>query len=204
MIALTAGCSAGAVKTKSSPSFDVSAYRTYGWGTPAPIVIANEERERDAAVLEWTIRDTVDRTLAAKGYQQIVGGEPDFLVDFGIRLEEKSADTFGEYIKYRDEGGKQGLGGAFVFGYEEGTVAIEISDANSRARLWSGSQRMVFDDGQDVTKLERAVASILADFPARSGASGEVAPPPAPSSPSSSGTRSPSEPKRGDFYVPEP
>ena len=131
------------------------------------MVVADEERERDAAVLEWTIRNAIDQTLAAKGYQRIVAGDPDFLVDFGIRLEEKSTDTFGEYIKYRDEGGKQGLGSAFVFGYEQGSVAIEITDARSNAPLWTGSERIVLDDGQDVSKIEGAANRILAGFPGK-------------------------------------
>src|SRR5688572_7348610 len=76
------GCASAAVKTSSKAGFDASAYRTYEWGTPAPVVIADQERERDAAVLEWTIRNAVDQTLAAKGYQRIEVGDPDFLVDF--------------------------------------------------------------------------------------------------------------------------
>lgn len=201
--ALAAGCASAAVKTKTSPSFDVSAYRTYEWGTPAPVVIADQERERDAAVLEWTIRNAIDQTLAAKGYQRIVAGDPDFLVDFGVRLEEKSADTFGQYIKYRDEGGKQGLGSAFVFGYEQGSVAIEITDARSSTRLWTGSERIVLDDGQDVTKLEDAASRILAAFPGRPGTS-TTSTGASPSSTTSTPTRTPGEAKRGDFYVPEP
>ena len=45
--------------------------------------------------------------------------QPGLLVDFGIRLEEKDADTFGEFIKYRDQGGKQDVGPAYLFGYQE-------------------------------------------------------------------------------------
>lgn len=200
-----AGCSSAVVKTKSSPSFDVSAYHVYEWATPAPVVIADEERERDAAVLEWTIRDAVDRSLNAKGYQPANGARPDFLVDFGVRLEEKSTDTFGQYITYRDMGGKQGMGSAFVFGYEEGGLVIEITDARSDTRLWTGSDRVVLDDGQDVSKLEQAASRILAQFPARSDAPAEPAATSA-SSTSGSGsvTRKVSEPKRGDYYVPEP
>lgn len=196
-VAVLAGCSStAAVKTTPTARFDASAYRTYQWGTPAPVVVANEDRERDAAVLEWTIRDAVNRTLESKGYQRIEAGDPDFLVDFGVRLEEKSADTFGEYIKYRDAGGKQNLGGAFVFGYEEGALVIEATDARSDARLWTGSERVVLDDGQDVTKLEGAASRILAAFPGRPGATSTTS--------TSAPKRQPGEPKRGDFYVPEP
>jgi hypothetical protein len=163
-----AGCATAGVKTAESTSIDVSGYRTYDWATPAPVVVANEDRERDAAVLEWTIRDAVDRQLAAKGYRRAAGATPDFQVDFGIRLEEKSTDTFGEYITYRELGGKQEMGSAFVFGYEEGTVRLEATDARSRAVVWSGTGRTVLDDGQDVTKLEDAVAKLLASFPAAS------------------------------------
>jgi hypothetical protein len=160
-----AGCSAAAVRTEEAPSADVSDYRTYDWATPAPVVIADEDRERDAAVLEWTIRDTVDRQLAAKGYRRADGTSPDFRVDFGIRLEEKTTDTFGEYIAYRELGGKQEMGSSFVFGYEEGTVLLEASDARSSAVVWSGTARTVLDDGQDVKKLEDAIVKLLASFP---------------------------------------
>jgi hypothetical protein len=189
-----AGCSTAAVKTKSAPGFDTSRYQRYQWATPAPVVIANEERERDAAVLEWTVRNAVDQQLAAKGYEQIVAGNADFMVDFGIRLEEKSTDTFGEYIKYRDAGGKQELGPAYVFGYEESSVVLEITDARSGTRLWRGAARTVLDDGQDVTKIEAAVGQMLAEFPSRPGSTAASAPP----------VRKPSQPKMGDIHVPEP
>jgi len=169
LLASLAGCAAAAVKSEESPSVDVSDYRTYDWATAAPVVVADEERERDAAVLEWTIRDAVDRQLAAKGYRRADGATPDFRVDFGIRLEEKSTDTFGEYLTYRELGGKQEMGSAFVFGYEEGAVHLEASDARSRAVVWSGTARTVLDDGQDVKRLEDAVAKLLASFPAASG-----------------------------------
>jgi hypothetical protein len=192
LVAAVAGCSSAAVKTKSSVSFDPSAYHLYEWATPAPIVVADEERERDAAVLEWTVRHAVDQQLAAKGYEQIVAGNPDFLIDFGIRLEEKATDTFGEYIKYRDEGGKQELGPAYVFGYQESSLVLEVTDARSNKRLWRGAARTVLDDGQDVTKIEGAVARMLAEFPSRPGSAAATA------------ARKPSEPKMGDIHVPEP
>jgi len=202
-VAVLGGCSTtAAVKSTPAARFDASQYRTYEWGTPAPVVVAYEDRERDAAVLEWTIRDAVDRTLSSKGYQRIEAGDPDFKVDFGVRLEEKSADTFGQYIKYRDAGGQQNLGGAYVFGYEEGALVIEATDSRSSTRLWTGSERVVLDDGQDVKKLEQAAGRILAGFPGRPGSgSTEVAPA---ATSGSTPTRKPSEPKRGDFYVPEP
>lgn len=194
LAAALAGCSTAAVKTKSAPAFDASAYLRYQWATPAPVVVADEERERDAAVLEWTVRHTVDQQLAAKGYEQIAAGNPDFLVDFGIRLEEKATDTFGEYIKYRDEGGKQELGPAYVFGYQESSLVIEVTDARSGKRLWRGAARTVLDDGQDVTKIENAVNEMLAGFPGRPGSPAAAAAP----------TRKPSQPKMGDIHVPEP
>ncbi|MEW6272773.1 MAG: DUF4136 domain-containing protein [Thermodesulfobacteriota bacterium] len=183
-VALAACASTARVRDATAPAVDVSAYRTYEWATAAPVIEADAERERDAAVLEITIRDAVDRQLAAKGYRRAEGASPDFLVDFGVRLEEKSTDTFGEYIAYRDRGGHQGLGSAFVFGYEEGTLLLEVTDARSRARAWSGAQRTVLDDGQDVAKLERAVDELLAGFPAAgaepaegaAGAESEAAP----------------------------
>jgi hypothetical protein len=195
-----AGCATAAVKTKqepaekTAPSFDASGYRTYEWGTSAPEVVADQERERDAAVLEYTVRNAVDQQLAAKGYQRIEAGSPDFVVDFGIRLEEKSTDTFGEYITYRDAGGHQDLGPAYVFGYEESSLVVQINDARSGKRIWRGAARTVLDDGQDVTKLESSVARLLTEFPSRPGSPAATAPP----------VRKPSEPKMGDIHVPEP
>jgi hypothetical protein len=200
LAAAIAGCATAAVKTKTptdasnASSFDASAYRTYAWGTAAPEVIADQERERDAAVLEYTVRHAVDQQLAAKGYQRIEVGNPDFMVDFGIRLEEKSTDTFGEYITYRDAGGHQELGPAYVFGYEESSLVLQINDARSGKRIWRGATRTVLDDGQDVTKLESSVTRLLAEFPSRPGSPAALAPP----------TRKPSEPKMGDIHVPEP
>lgn len=173
LLAATAllGCSnAATVKTKSVPIVGMAGFHTYDWGTPEPVVVAEEDRERDAAVLEYTVRNAIDQQLAAKGYRHAERGErPDFLVDFGIRLEEKSTETFGEYIKYRDQGGKQGMGPAFVFGYEQGSLVVEVTDAHTETRAWTGSARAVLDDGQDIAKLEGAIGKIMADFPAAGG-----------------------------------
>ena len=194
LAAAVAGCSATAVKPKPSVAFDPSAYHRYEWATPAPTVVADEERERDAAVLEYTVRHAVDQQLGARGYELIAAGNPDFLVDFGIRLEEKATNTFGEYIKYRDDGGKQELGPAYVFGYQESSLVIEVTDARSGKRLWRGAAQTVLDDGQDVTKIDSAVAQMLSNFPSRPGSVAASAAP----------ARKPSEPKMGDIHVPEP
>ena len=71
---------------------------------------------------------------------------------------------------------------------------VEVTDARSGKRLWRGAAKTVLDDGQDVTKIESAVAQMLADFPSRPGSVAASAPP----------TRKPSEPKMGDIHVPEP
>ncbi len=178
-LALAACASTARVRDAGTPAVDVSSYRTYAWAIAAPVIDADETRARDAAVLEATIRQAVDRALAAKGYRLAEGTTPDFLVDFGVRLEERTTDTFGEYIAYRDRGGGQGLGAAFLLGYAQGTVLLELTDARSRARAWSGARTAVLDDGQDIAKLERAVDEILAGFPAAgsgdAGGDGEAA-----------------------------
>lgn len=148
----------------------MAGYHTFGWATPVPVVVADDDRERDAAVLDYTIRNEIDGQLAAKGYSHVPeDAHPDFLVDFGIRLEEKSADTFGQYIQYRDEGGKQGLGPAFVFGYERGSLVIEVTDTATHQLAWRGSARTVLDDGQDIVKIASSVDRIMADFPPSGG-----------------------------------
>jgi hypothetical protein len=179
LLVLTAlvGCGHGpAVKARPLAAVGMAGYHTFGWATPVPVVVASEDRERDAAVLEYTIRNEIDGQLAAKGYSHVAEGvPPDFLVDFGIRLEEKSADTFGQYIEYRDEGGKQGLGPAFVFGYEQGSLVIEVTDTATNQLAWRGTGRAILDDGQDIVKVANSVDKILADFP---NARGEHVPQP--------------------------
>jgi hypothetical protein len=140
-------------------------YSTYAWATGA--LAARSPREAEASLVDWRIRNAVDRGLTAKGYLRTEGGAS-LLVDYNVATEERDADTFLGYFRYRQMGGARDMGDAYVRGYQEGTLVLYLTDARTRELAYRASAAGVIDEAGDKGRLEDAVSRMLADLPAAS------------------------------------
>jgi hypothetical protein len=141
-------------------------YSTYTWGSPA--APARSSGETEASLLDWRIRNAVERALAAKGYER-TDGAATLLVDYDVSTRERNTDSFREYFQYRRTGATQGMGESFVRGYGEGTLVLHLVDARTRELAYRASATGVIDESADRSRLEKAITRMMADLPQSTG-----------------------------------
>ncbi len=137
-------------------------YKTYRWIPHRPKI--KPPRMIDHTLLEKRIKNTVDAELAAKGYDKVANGEPDFLVAFHIGAQNKVDVTHYGY-RYGPRGRWWGHR-AEVHRYKQGTLILDIVDAGTKQLVWRGSARDAVRRPQDLDdKLLEAVEKVMVRFP---------------------------------------
>jgi hypothetical protein len=151
------------VASDTLPWVDMSAYRTYRWWKlPVDQRAGYSERE---ALIDWRVRQAVDRELAARGYVEDTADKPEFVVRYSVRMREASTQSFQEYLSYRADGGGKDMGEALM-GYEEGTLGLEIVDVASRKVGWRASATAVIEEDPKGKLIDPAVKQMMERFPA--------------------------------------
>jgi hypothetical protein len=151
------------VSSETFPWATMSGYRTYRWWQlPVDQGAGYSERE---ALLDWRVRQAVDRELAARGYAEDTAGTPEFVVRYSVRLREASTDSFRDYLAYRADGGGKDMGDALM-GYEEGTLGLEIVDVATRRIAWRASATAVVEQDPKGKLIDPAVQEMMERFPA--------------------------------------
>ena len=134
-----AGCGI-TVDTEWDRSASFAQLRTYAWeeAEPPPGSRPVIESVRDDTV----IRTTVERELAARGYEKTFTGTPDFVVDYRVVIANPN--------------------------YPYGTLVLTIRDPSTLQQLWSGSAKNVIDPGDrkatDANTRE-GIRKMLSRFP---------------------------------------
>lgn len=165
-----AGCAPISVSYDYDPAFSFASLRTFAW-LPEP-----DERVGDARVDELVrsrIRNAFETQLAAKGYRK-ADGTPDFyIVYYAVVTTKLQVDTMydpgvwgpGPRVGWR------GWGGTYVDvrEYDEGTLILDVFDAEAYRLRWRGTATAVVDlESEPQRKTERineAVRLILEKFP---------------------------------------
>jgi hypothetical protein len=163
-------CSSAAgvrIHADRNPAADFGRYARYAWAS-APLSGDEWPARNERTSLDWKVRSLVDEQLARRGYGRGAPGEADFLVDYRVTTQERElTDTFGEYARYRAAGGSAGLGDAWVQGYREGALVVDVSDAATRKLVWYGSATAVVNPSLREKRLPDAIRRIFDRFPAR-------------------------------------
>jgi len=137
-------------------------YKSYRWIPHKPKV--KPPRMIDHTLLEKRIKNAVDAELAAKGFTRVMEERPDILVAFHIGAQNKVDVTHYGY-RYGPHGRWWGHR-AEVHRYKEGTLILDIVDAETKQLVWRGSARDAVHRPQDLDeKLLEAVEKILVQFP---------------------------------------
>ncbi len=186
---LTAACALGCAKqapmrihVETNPKVDLSLYRTYEWSTPeapnrsgvAPEFQPAPNQTQPVGASDWAaertdqqIRARADAQLERLGY--VRDARPQILFSWHVSTRyAQIQDTWGDYARYRAEGGTEGAADAWIDGYEEGSLVIEARDARNRALLWYGTATAVVNPQLREKRIPEAVAEIFAQWPARS------------------------------------
>jgi len=142
-----------------------SLYRTYAWAAP------NSSLEPPPAALplggmqDWRIRNAVEANLGARGWTP--SANPGVLVAYGVAVHEMNTSSFSEYARYVQEGGREGLGPAFVTGYQQGTLYLDLYDSTTRQLVWHASATAVIGSGDNSEVVRTAVQMMLAKLPSQ-------------------------------------
>ena len=131
------------------------------------------------------VKDSIDRSLAARGYTQAEPG--DFAITFTIDERDRiRADDYGYGWGGYGWGGWGGLGwggwgccGGFggwgypsvdIYTVTQRSIVIDVYDAKTRAPAWHGVvRRESTSDRVNYSRLDRAVEKVLAQFPPQPG-----------------------------------
>jgi len=160
-LALTA-CSAKPppVKVEPTPNVSFASYRTYAWlptaGGP------------DKDLFGERLQNEVEVQMAGKGYI-ITGDGPDLLLQTEVVVEERNAETIGDFVRYEEAGGTQNLYAAFAIGYERAVVSVNVYDTATRQRVWHGRTPVAMDAKHRTERGAAGVAEMFKVFPVSGG-----------------------------------
>jgi len=169
-------CASGGWKSQATaaPDADVAAYASFAWLPPA--AAAEAAGEAPLSIADQNLRNAIRRQLVAKGYRE-VDREPDFRigVETATQLLEKTSPPVTVGIGTGWWGGHVGtsvgasvpVGSAGVKTVAEMRITIRAVDPKGSRELWSGTTRGEVREGSDGSVVEKAVAALLDDFPAR-------------------------------------
>lgn len=163
------GCaSKGSIQTNYDENQNFSAYKTFSWVDGPAIKHAGDRPISTTG--EQTIAAAVRNTLIEKGYQFVDDvSEADFAVSFtvGIRDEIEILDK-APLVAAGDTWSYVGYGtDIYAHEYHEGSLAIDIFDAERRVTVWHGAGAKELSESNigPLDGIKPAVEDILATFP---------------------------------------
>ena len=175
LIGMLSGCGSSVrVVTDHDPETVFSSYRTYGW-MPAP-----EEFLMERGFIWNDIKQAIDNELEQRSMQQ-VQSSPDVYVIFHASVEERitgaTIDRYGYgYGGYWGRGRWGGYGGTEqvrIESYTEGTLIVDIIDADTNELVWrsvaTGAVRNADNPERAREKIPEVVAQVMEGYPPGAG-----------------------------------
>ena len=177
VLAVSTGCTAPRrVDTETAPAADFSVRHTFAW-QESPASLEPQTASADDEAVERTIRDTVVEQLSLKGFREVQGAEPDFLVSFHLVVtlmtEPELCVTRHLIFNYQgapasptDAEGCESHRMTPAATLRQGTLVVFVVDPQTRNLLWQGAVV-----GADVSRsnntesLRAAVTRMLQEFP---------------------------------------
>lgn len=168
---LLTACQSVGVQTDFDPSVNFATYRTYQW-------LPSEAPRGMNPLMFRRIKDSIDRSLTARGYTQAPNG--DFAITFTVDERDRvRADDWGWGWGGWGWGGWSGWGGygwggwggwgypgIDVYTVVQRSIVIDIYDGKTRQPAWHGVvKRESYSDRLNYNRLDKAVDSVLAKFP---------------------------------------
>jgi len=156
---LVAGCASYNVKTQTAPGVDFSKYKTFGQ-KPPPKSVANIPGY--STIMGEHIQAAIAQEMESKGFRSASSGAPDLMVVITITGQPR------QDVDYAGGAGWYG-GGAYTVNYVQGTLIIDIFDAEQSKLIWHSYGQTDLYGSQSAKSSEKnvdaAVKAILKDFP---------------------------------------
>ena len=148
------------VQTDFDHHANFSQYKTYSWQEIKP---AN-------SLWDARIKNAVDAQLTAKGWTQVASGGEVSVVAIKTTQTERTLQTFydgfGGGWRWRGFGG-MGQATTTEQDYKEGTLVVDLYDANTKQLIWRGSAEDTLSDkaAKNEKNLDKGVAKMFKAFP---------------------------------------
>ena len=168
LIVLLTACSSISTDHDFDDQADFSKYVSYAW------IPASAERIADpvehSQLQDRRIRAAVERELAGKGITA-AAGSPDLIVAYSTKTTEKTEVFDGGYNSY----GYRGYRGNYwrpssmnVYQYEEGTLIVDLIDAEKKQLVWRGKAVGIVGEYKDSEEqINKAVQKLFLNYPPR-------------------------------------
>lgn len=163
-----AACSSVEVKADWDPSASFTGLKSWAWQSATPDLTGSSRL--DDPLLHARIQSAIEKSLSAKGYAKVTGGQADFQVAYHVAVQEK-LDARTIYTGYGPYRGWYGVGGAqtVVDTYDVGTLLIDFISPQSNNVIWRGSGQSRIQElrtpEERQQRIQDAVDRILRQFP---------------------------------------
>ena len=161
---LAGSCAPVRVNSYVGRDLDLRRYHTYAWAPPDTFSTGDPRLDNNTFFSE-RVQRAVDGHLRQKGFEAAAGAQPDFVVHYHARVEQRLDST-----ELRPGEPRCQTGDCRPFVYDAGTLLIDIVDPRSNQLLWRGWAERglegVVDDQtwMDAT-VDDAVRRIMERFP---------------------------------------
>jgi Domain of unknown function (DUF4136) len=148
------------VQTDFDHHANFSQYKTYSWQDIKPA----------DSLWDARIKNAVDAQLTAKGWTQVATGGDVSVVAIKTTQTERTLQTFydgfGGGWRWRGFGG-MGESTTTEQDYKEGTLVVDLYDANTKQLIWRGSAEDTLSDkaAKNEKNLDKGVAKMFKGFP---------------------------------------
>ncbi len=178
LLALLAACATGPrISSDSDPRADFSAYRTFAFYSPLAI-----EREGYASLVSGRMKAAARAEMEARGYRYSEE-DPDLWLNINAYMQRRTDVStipdvdYAYYYSYRHRGYvavPYWHDRTTVHRYTEGTMNIDLVDAERNALVWEGIAVGRVTRNQDAAARDAAIDATIRDifaaYPHRAGA----------------------------------
>ncbi|MFT5234522.1 MAG: hypothetical protein ACI9UK_002100 [Candidatus Krumholzibacteriia bacterium] len=162
------GCSTISVNYDYDKNVIFDDYTTYAWLTSSEATDANPaQNQLSGGLLDKRIHEAVAYEMTARNFT--ASESPQLLVKYHLGTEDKVQVTDWGYSYsnyYYGYGGRQ----VDVYQYTQGTLVLDIIDAETKTLVWRGSATGTVDGGQRSPqemqeRINSVISDIMANFP---------------------------------------
>ncbi len=163
-LALIVGCATVNIRSESAPTADFTKYKTFNFPVNVDDFAANVIRANP--FLHKEMLRMLEQTMVAKGYVK-TDKKPDLFVVYHVTTEQKTSVTTytGGYYGWGYHGWGVGYTDVRVDNYTEGSLIIDLVDAEEEELVWRGWATGTIEDRPNYDRLRDVVNGVLAEFP---------------------------------------
>ena len=159
-----AACGGVSYNADFDPTANFDGFNTYQWAERTPT--GDDDARVYNDIVDGRIKRAAERALEAKGYHKVTSN-PDFVVAWHGAIDGKmSVSTINSHYGYG--WGWYGYGGmgmgtsqTYVNEWDEGTLLIDIIDAQSQNLVWRGTATAELKQSRSTEEAQRRMDEIL-------------------------------------------